>query len=173
MVEFVYTDATEMTYSTKEYVTVKNDEGNWLVSSMEKIEAEGEITKITLDEEKKVKNIFVKGKPGVIGYDQADVIIDAQTKIYQGYTDQELTASDLKKGAVVEVAFIEGPRLMIYPVSAQAKTIRVMGSVQTKANVYRNTQFGFSFSLPESWKGYRIITEKWEGRALDGRPGER
>ena len=172
-IKFSHTDSTKSTFSTKEYVTVKNDEGNWLVSSMEKIEAEGEITKITLDEEKKVKNIFVKGKPGVIGYDQADVIIDAQTKIYQGYTDQELTASDLKKGAVVEVAFIEGPRLMIYPVSAQAKTIRVMGSVQTKANVYRNTQFGFSFSLPESWKGYRIITEKWEGRALDGRPGER
>jgi hypothetical protein len=37
------------------------------------------------------------------------------------------------------------------------------------ANVYRNTQFGFSFFLPESWKDYRIVTEKWEGRALDSR----
>ena len=169
-IEFNYADSTKATFSTKEYVTVNNYEGHWLVSSIEKIEAAGEITKVTLDEDKKVKNIFVKGKPGVIGgYDQADVIIDAQTKIYKGYTDQELTASDLKKGMVVAVTFTDGPRLMIYPVSAQAKTIRVMGLEQNKANVYRNTQFGFSFSLPESWKDYQIVTEKWEGRALDGR----
>ena len=158
-IDFNYTDSTKSTFSTKEYVTVNNYEGHWLVSSIEKIEAAGEITKVTLDEDKKVKNIFVKGKPDVIGgYDQADIIIDAQTKIYQGYTDQELTASDLKKGMVVAVTFTDGPRLMIYPVSAQAKTIRNMGTQKNKANVYQNTQFGFCFSLPESWNGYQILT---------------
>lgn len=34
--------------------------------------------------------------------------------------------------------------------------------------VYRNTQYGFDFSLPESWKGYSIVTDKWEGNALQG-----
>lgn len=39
--------------------------------------------------------------------------------------------------------------------------------------VYRNTQYGFSFSLPESWKGYVIVTDKWEGFALgDPQGGE-
>jgi len=33
---------------------------------------------------------------------------------------------------------------------------------------YRNTQYGFSFSLPESWKGYSIVEDKWEGSALGG-----
>jgi hypothetical protein len=33
---------------------------------------------------------------------------------------------------------------------------------------YRNSQYGFSFSLPESWKGYSIIEDKWEGIALGG-----
>lgn len=169
-INFTYTDSTKESFSTTEYVTIANFDGNWLVSAIEKVEAKGEITKITLGKDKKVKSIFIQGKPGAKGsYDQADVIIDAQTKIFQGYTEQELTADDLKKGTVVEVAFTDGPRLMIYPVSAQAKTIRVMGPEQTKANIYRNTQFGFSFSLPESWNGYRIVTEKWEGRALDSR----
>jgi hypothetical protein len=29
--------------------------------------------------------------------------------------------------------------------------------------IYTNTQYGFSFSLPVSWKGYQIIESKWEG----------
>lgn len=29
--------------------------------------------------------------------------------------------------------------------------------------VYRNDEFGFSFSLPASWKGYQIVTSQWEG----------
>ena len=31
---------------------------------------------------------------------------------------------------------------------------------------YRNSQYGFSFSLPESWKGYSIVEDKWEGSTL-------
>ena len=28
---------------------------------------------------------------------------------------------------------------------------------------YRNTDYGFTFSLPESWQGYSLVTEQWEG----------
>lgn len=38
--------------------------------------------------------------------------------------------------------------------------------------VYKNTLYGFSFTLPASWKGYSIIEEKWEGQALGGSEGE-
>jgi hypothetical protein len=31
---------------------------------------------------------------------------------------------------------------------------------------YQNTQYGFSFSLPESWTGYSIVTDKWEGYTI-------
>lgn len=34
--------------------------------------------------------------------------------------------------------------------------------------VYRNTHYGFDFSLPESWKGYSIVAGKWEGNAFKG-----
>ncbi len=30
---------------------------------------------------------------------------------------------------------------------------------------YENKQYGFEFYLPEDWKGYSIIEEKWEGRS--------
>lgn len=30
---------------------------------------------------------------------------------------------------------------------------------------YLNTRYGFNFSLPESWKGYSIVTGTWEGYA--------
>src|SRR5450830_573874 len=33
--------------------------------------------------------------------------------------------------------------------------------------IYRNTQYGFSFSLPISWEGYKIIPSKWEGSPTD------
>ena len=39
--------------------------------------------------------------------------------------------------------------------------------------MYRNTQYGFSFLLPVSWKGYSIVTGKWEGLAIgDGKTVE-
>ena len=38
--------------------------------------------------------------------------------------------------------------------------------------LYVNTQYGFNFSLPESWKGYTIVSGKWEGLAIGGQNGE-
>lgn len=34
--------------------------------------------------------------------------------------------------------------------------------------VYKNTQYGFDFTLPASWEGYKILTGKWEGLSLEG-----
>ena len=32
---------------------------------------------------------------------------------------------------------------------------------------YVNTEYGFTFSLPLSWKGYSIINSNWEGNLID------
>jgi hypothetical protein len=37
----------------------------------------------------------------------------------------------------------------------------------SSAVVYTNTQYGFTFSLPESWKGFSIVSQQWEGYPLD------
>ncbi|MGG1554512.1 S-layer homology domain-containing protein [Paenibacillus ferrarius] len=38
---------------------------------------------------------------------------------------------------------------------------------QAGQTVYENTQYGFRFTLPDSWKGYSIVSDKWEGRSVD------
>lgn len=38
---------------------------------------------------------------------------------------------------------------------------------EIKEIVYRNTQYGFDFTLPKNWSGYLVIEEVWEGYSLD------
>ena len=42
----------------------------------------------------------------------------------------------------------------------------------TSSVVYQNTQYGFNFSLPESWKGYSIVNGTWKGFANTGPAGD-
>lgn len=44
---------------------------------------------------------------------------------------------------------------------------------ETDSIVYQNTQYNFSFALPAGWKGYKIITDKWEGFVLGEPEGEK
>ncbi len=37
-------------------------------------------------------------------------------------------------------------------------------AVNAVSIVYKNSQYGFLFTLPQSWSGYKIITDKWEGQ---------
>lgn len=46
---------------------------------------------------------------------------------------------------------------------AQTSNIEVLSSHV----VYKNTQYGFDFILPENWKGYSIANEQWKGTPLD------
>ncbi len=43
---------------------------------------------------------------------------------------------------------------------------------KTDSIIYKNTEYGFSFSLPKSWQGHSIITETWEGFAVEGSQGD-
>ncbi|RAP78467.1 hypothetical protein [Paenibacillus montanisoli] len=53
----------------------------------------------------------------------------------------------------------------VVPIVAQAN--------QVHQTVYENTQYGFRFTLPDSWKGYTIVTDKWNGQdATDGKVAE-
>jgi len=37
---------------------------------------------------------------------------------------------------------------------------------QANSIIYKNTEYGFTFSLPKSWEGYQIIDEKWVGEPI-------
>lgn len=34
-------------------------------------------------------------------------------------------------------------------------------------NLYENAEYGLTFKLPESWEGYQIVTDSWEGISTD------
>lgn len=37
--------------------------------------------------------------------------------------------------------------------------------------IYRNTQYGFCFFLPQSWQGFTIVTDHWTGSNSNGPAG--
>ena len=39
-------------------------------------------------------------------------------------------------------------------------------TASSTAVVYSNTDFGFTFSLPQNWEGYSIVEKTWEGNPL-------
>jgi hypothetical protein len=56
------------------------------------------------------------------------------------------------------------------PASTPAATTSAANN--SDSTVYKNTQYGFNFTLPASWKGYSIVNSEWQGTALDGGTGQ-
>ncbi len=38
--------------------------------------------------------------------------------------------------------------------------------INTESILYKNTQYGFSFTLPKSWENYSIVEDQWQGYLL-------
>jgi hypothetical protein len=47
------------------------------------------------------------------------------------------------------------------PASQKHQAAKHTGTIE-----YRNKRYGFSFTLPESWKGYRVLWSEWQGSVL-------
>lgn len=41
-------------------------------------------------------------------------------------------------------------------------------SEKSEEIVYENTEYGFDFTLPDSWSGYTIVTDSWTGEPMEG-----
>jgi hypothetical protein len=63
-----------------------------------------------------------------------------------------------------KLLIVVGVLMIIAVVVLRAKLFLGDGAIE-----YRNVQYGFSFSLPASWKGYSIVNDKWEGVLLDSK----
>lgn len=127
---FNYTDSTGYEFSERKFITVKKFEDNWFVSSMERLDIKGAITKVTFDDKNEISSIFVEDPSDqpAGNYKEGTAFIGEETKIYKGYTDTELDKSVLTEGTEVEVTYTDGPMIMIYPPQAMAKVIRVFGN---------------------------------------------
>ncbi len=49
------------------------------------------------------------------------------------------------------------------PNNATTSTSTDQNQTATSTIEYRNSEYGFGFTLPISWKGYTIITSQWQG----------
>lgn len=77
------------------------------------------------------------------------------------------------KGYVVEVTSVEkenGGAAARYPVTLTAGKVGDRWLITGFEQVirYENQEYGFSFSLPAAWQGYRIVDDRWEGLAVGG-----
>ena len=83
------------------------------------------------------------------------------------------------KGEITEITSTElesGGAAAIRPVTLEVRKIGgrwlienvVLDTYQTKEEpvVYENVQYGFRFALPDGWKGFTIIQDKWEGMSM-------
>ena len=55
--------------------------------------------------------------------------------------------------------------------SSRQSAISKPKSRASKAIKYRNTKYGFTFSLPKTWKGYSAVESTWDGRDNNGPHG--
>ena len=82
------------------------------------------------------------------------------------------------KGEIIEMTSVEmvnGGYAAKQPVTLVVENLdnrwlitdmKAEASQEAEAAIYKNSQYGFSFSLPDSWQGYSVITEEWEGLAV-------
>jgi hypothetical protein len=62
--------------------------------------------------------------------------------------------------------------IIIMGIESYLLLIKKSAPVQTQTTeqetsiTYKNTEYGFNFSLPVSWKGYSIIVDKWQGQII-------
>lgn len=74
--------------------------------------------------------------------------------------EQSTADAAAKRSITLEVKKIDGKWLI---------SSVVMGDYEAGDSIlYRNRDYGFTFTLPKSWSGYMIVAETWEGRSLEG-----
>lgn len=102
--------------------------------------------------------------------DKAEITIDAlgsiQAAIYKGITSLDADGNFHPQAEITRAQAAE----MIY--NALKYIHPATGQVKDDSIVYENTQYGFRFTLPNSWKGYTIVTDKWEGLSFTDSQGE-
>lgn len=87
----------------------------------------------------------------------------------------EITSVEAEKGGYFDKYEVNltveriNTKWLITRVTKEAVSVSETTSTQNQQQIeYINTQYGFSFSLPISWKEYSIIITEWEGSPIGG-----
>lgn len=76
------------------------------------------------------------------------------------------TPAILISGILIILVIFGLGRYFISEKSKELVPAEVPTASSTTAVVYNNSEYGFTVSLPESWKGFSIVTSFWEGNPL-------
>ena len=77
----------------------------------------------------------------------------------------EITSEEVEHGGVAAKRPID---LIVEQVGADWLITGVtLGEYVVDGVQYQNKEYGFELSLPEGWKGYTTVTEKWEGTPVE------
>lgn len=103
----------------------------------------------------------------VLGY--TDSIFEV---FLNGYTNNN--TSDLKEEINDLSISTDDSGIKSSSVSDKPETTGIVKDEEKVGSIeYKNTQYGFCFRLPDSWKDFTIITEKWEGLPTEDQPGDK
>ena len=69
--------------------------------------------------------------------------------------------------ALITIALITGLYVFL---SSQYENTTPTPVVQSTSVVYKNTEYGFNFSLPLTWQGYSIIKDTWKSTGTESGP---
>lgn len=79
----------------------------------------------------------------------------------------ESTATAVAAGNSTTKAGKSAPTAKASATAAQSVVTEAAGKESIGAVVYQNSQYGFNFLLPASWKGYAILQDTWTGTKED------
>ncbi|MBO8170897.1 MAG: hypothetical protein H0Z33_03290 [Bacillaceae bacterium] len=88
------------------------------------------------------------------------------------------------RGEVIEITSVEktsGGIAAKYPITLMVKKtdgrwvindVEVIKEETDHDIIYKNTNYGFTFRLPQSWEGFRIVADNWEGVKVNDDTGK-
>ncbi len=125
-----------------------------------------EVGNITLYERAAGSVIEVEGTVATIRTQAQDTAISAgkSSKITSVEVMAEAGGTDLFLNRYSEVARVDNAAAITISGSGRPGQIAGNGHVSfTYSVTYENPHYGFSFNLPEGWKGYSIVLGEWHG----------
>ncbi|MDE2030906.1 MAG: hypothetical protein KGI58_01440 [Patescibacteria group bacterium] len=63
---------------------------------------------------------------------------------------------------LISTIIIGSGAYIIYHKNKSVSNVAVTPTINTSV-VYKNNEYGFTFSLPDSWRGYTIVQNTWQG----------
>lgn len=72
---------------------------------------------------------------------------------------------------IIAIIAIIGAGLIFYYYRNNTDAVKTPVQVDNSVT-YRNDQYGFTFSLPDSWKGYTVVENTWKGTPLNSKTAQ-